>query len=216
MAYQSQLVVRTRDPQRAEIIDKVKELAGEEGKTYSEMAIELLERGLGAGDAQPAEPAEPAPEPVKAEAADEPEESESPEGPEASEDVDKKAADGGSPTTTPSRAAAEQSPADKEEKAAEPEEPEAPEEPLPDVDLPEDRSVEAIADACVEYLETDGRRAATHLLAKFFATAGPADGGHVKDALQSKLDDDEYDAIFEGLRNTEQYREYRQRVIFGS
>ncbi len=215
MAYQSQLVVRTRDPQRAEIIDKVKELAGEEGKTYSEMAIELLERGLNAGEAQPATPAESAPEPVKAEAPeapDEPEESESPEDPEASEEVDEKAADGGSPTTTSSRAAAEQPPKEKEKAA----EPEAPEEPLPDVDLPDDRSVEAIADACVEYLETDGRRAATHLLAKFFATAGPADGGHVKDALQSKLDDDEYDAILEGLRQTEQYREYRQRVIFGS
>ncbi|MFP4599890.1 MAG: hypothetical protein ACOC9J_01335 [Persicimonas sp.] len=203
MAYQSQLVVRTRDPQRAEIIDKVKELAGEEGKTYSEMAIELLERGLGAGDAQPAKPAELAPEPVRAEASDE---SDASEKLDDSGGVDEKAADGGSPTTTP----APKPPPEKEEKAAQPEEP------LPDVDLPEDRSVEAVAAACVEYLETDGRRAATHLLAKFFATAGPADGGHVKDALQSKLGDDEYDAILEGLRNTEQYREYRQRVIFGS
>lgn len=47
MAYQAQLVVRTRDPKGTRVIEKVKRLAELESKTFSEKALEILERGLG-------------------------------------------------------------------------------------------------------------------------------------------------------------------------
>lgn len=50
MTYKAQLVVRARSKDGAAIIDKVKELAGEQDKTYSQMAVELLGRGLNADD----------------------------------------------------------------------------------------------------------------------------------------------------------------------
>ncbi len=50
MTYKAQLVVRARGKEGAAIIEKVKEMAGEQGKTYSEMAVELLGRGLNADD----------------------------------------------------------------------------------------------------------------------------------------------------------------------
>lgn len=53
MTYKAQLVVRARDKEGATIIDTVKEMANERGITYSEMAVELLGRGLGA-DEEPA------------------------------------------------------------------------------------------------------------------------------------------------------------------
>jgi len=48
MGYQSQLVVRTRAPRGIEVIDQIKELADEEGTTYSKKALEILEAGLSA------------------------------------------------------------------------------------------------------------------------------------------------------------------------
>lgn len=46
MEYRSQLVVRTRDPREARIIQKVKELADGNGSSISEMALELLNRAI--------------------------------------------------------------------------------------------------------------------------------------------------------------------------
>ena len=59
MTYKAQLVVRASTKEGVEIIDKVKELAGEEGLTFSDMAVELLSRAI-RGDvaARPAAPAQ--------------------------------------------------------------------------------------------------------------------------------------------------------------
>jgi len=46
MEYRSQLVVRTRDPREARIIEKVKEIADGRGASISEVALELLERAI--------------------------------------------------------------------------------------------------------------------------------------------------------------------------
>jgi hypothetical protein len=73
MAYQAQLVVRTRDPKGVRVIEKVKRLAELESKTFSEKALEILERGL--GDLGPEE--EEAGEPSEEEEEEEDDESES-------------------------------------------------------------------------------------------------------------------------------------------
>lgn len=65
MAYKAQLVVRATTKEGVEIIEKVKERASQEGKTFSDMAVELLtfaiQGGMIAASAPP--PASPAAEP---------------------------------------------------------------------------------------------------------------------------------------------------------
>jgi hypothetical protein len=66
MEYKAQLVVRAKTPEGVATINKVKELAEAEGKTYSAYALEILQKGLGDGavETKPApEPAAPEPEP---------------------------------------------------------------------------------------------------------------------------------------------------------
>lgn len=55
MSYKAQLVVRASTKEGVEIIDKVKEMAGEEGLTFSDMAVELLRRSI-QGEVKAAEP----------------------------------------------------------------------------------------------------------------------------------------------------------------
>ena len=69
MAYKAQLVVRTRDKQGAHTIERVKELAEEQGKSFSEMAIELLDRGLNPPSSGGASTSTPEPEEAPAEPA---------------------------------------------------------------------------------------------------------------------------------------------------
>ncbi len=59
MSYKAQLVVRARGKEGVTLIETVKEMANERGITYSEMAVELLQRGLGAKEA-PAQAADEA------------------------------------------------------------------------------------------------------------------------------------------------------------
>jgi outer membrane biosynthesis protein TonB len=192
MGYNAQLVVRSRDLEGTSIIEKVKELAGDEGKTYSEMALELLERGLGhepKSDAQqepepdPVSEPEPEPEPVS-----EPEPEPEPE-----------------PVSEPE-------PEPEPEPVSEPEP-----EPVIDLDpaLTEGLdTVDDVAQACLEQLEEKGAQGASRLLAHFFASAGPVEGGKVKNRLKDQLTKAEYDVILSKLRETKEYRNYRQRVIF--
>lgn len=179
MAYQSQLVVRSSDARGTEVIDRVKELAGVQDKTYSEMALELLAVGLDGGaavaeaDLEP--PAEPAPE---------------------------------DPAEPPPEEAAAAKPAPTEDTTG------APAADAPDI--PDGSSVEDVAVLCAETYDASGIDVASQVLAQFFVTCGPAEGGKIKDELQGRLEDDDYEDLFEALRDTDEYRDYRKRVIFGS
>lgn len=75
MGYRAQLVVRTTDPKEAEVIERVKAMADAQSKSYSEMALELLVRGIGGSAEAPDNRAEP---PAKAEQAEEADETASP------------------------------------------------------------------------------------------------------------------------------------------
>lgn len=207
MGYNAQLVVRSRDPQGTDIIDKVKALADEQDKTYSEMALELLERGL-SGDAaapakqakaEPAKKAKPAapPEP-------EPEQAAEPEAEEAGE----------SEAEAPDAEAPDAEASQTDEQAAEQAEDEE-EQDLAAIDVPAvDGSVADVAQACLDQLEENGPQAAAKILANFFSDAGPIEGGKVKNILKDELTKAEYEVILDKLRDTKEYRNYRQRVIF--
>ncbi|QDG52562.1 hypothetical protein FIV42_18020 [Persicimonas caeni] len=198
MGYNAQLVVRSRDPHGTDIIDKVKALADEQDKTYSEMALELLQRGLeGGGKAAPAE-SQPADEPSEApEQTDEPEPKQDSE-PEPQQDTEPQPEPAAEPETEP-----EAEPQDEPEPEPEP------------IEVPEvDGSVADVAKACLEQLEGHGPKAAAQILANFFSDAGPIEGGKVKNILKDKLTKAEYEVILDKLRETKEYREYRQRVIF--
>lgn len=68
MSYKAQLVVRARGKDGVELIETVKEMANEQGVTYSEMAVTLLQQGLNA-DKAPAPAAEKVAAPAAKEAA---------------------------------------------------------------------------------------------------------------------------------------------------
>lgn len=53
MTYKAQLVVRTATKEGSELIEQIKERASEEGKTYSEMAVELLTLAMKGGVSAP-------------------------------------------------------------------------------------------------------------------------------------------------------------------
>lgn len=46
MEYKAQLVIRSREREGVELIEQIKELASESKRTYSDMALELLKRGV--------------------------------------------------------------------------------------------------------------------------------------------------------------------------
>ena len=54
MAYRSQLVIRTSAEEGARTLERVKALAEKEGRTISEIALELLARGLDSDLSAPA------------------------------------------------------------------------------------------------------------------------------------------------------------------
>jgi hypothetical protein len=185
MAYKSQLVVRSRDARGTEIIDRVKQLADAQDKTYSQMALELLTVGLEGGP--PAKDPEPKPKQSTQQAA---------EPAPADEPADDASKAAPPPKKAPAKAPAQDAP-----------------EP---VDIPDGSSVEDVADLCAESFEDAGIAVASRVLAQFFVTCGPAEGGQIKDELQGRLDDGDYEDLFEALRDTDEYRDYRKRVIFGS
>lgn len=61
MTYKAQLVVRTATKEGSELIDQIKERATQEGKTYSEMAVELLTLAIQGGAAPAAQPPQATP-----------------------------------------------------------------------------------------------------------------------------------------------------------
>jgi hypothetical protein len=176
MAYKAQLVVRTRDKQGAETIERVKELAEEQGKSFSEMAIELLDRGIGA----PEGGAATAPPP--------------------------------SAGTTKSEPVAETKP---EPEPVEPEPIVEKKKPEP-VDLGPAPPVNEAAGDVEEALDADGIEAAAEALAEYFAVAGAVEGGKIKKELQKRLTAANYEEIMEIVKQSDQYRSYKDRVLFGT
>lgn len=191
MSYKAQLVVRARSKEGAAIIEKVKEMASDRGATYSEMAVELLGRGLNADDALDS----------IIEADDEEEEEE-----------EEAETDSASPAPVIEEAPAPAPPAK--------EVPEHPRAPLPaeeagpavDPELPPEEIIEAY----LARREDRGERAAGRILVDFFAEAGPAEGGQLKKLLQKEFSDQDYETLMEPIKETEEYSTYTERAIFGA
>jgi hypothetical protein len=173
MAYKAQLVVRTRDKQGAHTIERVKELAEDQGKSFSEMAIDLLDRGLNASEGG---------------------------APTTSAPVE---------TTTPSEPAPKKAP---EPIDTEPLEERKPPEPM---DVGPAPPVKEGASDVEEALESDGIEGAAETLADYFGVAGAVEGGKIKKELQKRLTAAQYEEIMEIVKQSEQYRNYKDRVLFG-
>jgi hypothetical protein len=179
MAYRSQLVIRTSEPQGANVLERVKQLADSESKTISEKAIELLAMGLDVVSGTSAAPVQTEPavlEPVE-------------ESAERSESAVRR---------DPAPALASVSVKEKD---------------------PKIRPDEAPGDAaarCVELFGDEGASAAAQGLTGFFAVAEPVDGANIREELQERLSKGDYDALMDELKQTEEYREYRRRVVYAS
>ena len=177
MAYRSQLVVRTKEPKGARIIDRVKELAELESKTFSEKAIEILERGLGG-------------------LLDEEEESD-----EADEDASGAAEQRSESSVRRDPMPAPLAPPEIEEKSP---------------DVRPDESPSEAAERGAKLYGDEGAEAAAKALTKFFAAAEPVDGANIREELQDRLNKSEYEELMEALKQTEEYRAYRKRVVYAS
>ncbi|RAL21265.1 hypothetical protein DL240_14155 [Lujinxingia litoralis] len=195
MAYKAQLVVRASDRDGVEVVEGVKAMADRLGKTYSEMALELLSAALGSPvadtastDDAPAEaaaspaPPQPAPAAETAEAA--PAKKAEPAAPRATEAPAKKAAP--AKVRKPSSGTT--------------------------IDLKRPLS---IVEALIAERDNDGDEAASRVLVDFYAIAGPADSFKLKQALQEKLGDEAYEALMEPVKETPEYRDYKDRALFG-
>lgn len=207
MAYQSQLVVRTKDQETTQLVEKVKEMADEQGKTYSEMALELLTLGLDAydgGQEVSTSTSAPAKSNPKQRATGTTDTS------SASAEATK---DNGGTSAAAVADAVDWDLAADGKKDDEP--PELPGERLDPSELPDTGEPDVVAEACLEQLEEENRAAAIQILARFFEEAGPVEGGQVKDKLQEALGESGYETLLEALRQTQEYRDYRKRVIFG-
>lgn len=190
MTYKAQLVVRARSKDGAAIIEKVKEMAGEQDKTYSEMAVELLGRGLNAD--------EDVDQTFSAEDDDASADDEQPEEPVddvEDDEVEPVVADDDTDSDTDADANA----------------PLPPEEAGPAVDpsLPPEEIVEHY----VERRDERGDRAAARILVDFFAEAGPVEGGELKNLLQEEFSDDVFDELMEPIKRTDEYKSYTRRVL---
>lgn len=69
---------------------------------------------------------------------------------------------------------------------------------------------------CVQLFDGEGAPAAAQALTKFFAAAEPVDGANIREELQERMNKADYDALMEELKQTEEYREYRRRVVYAS
>lgn len=201
MTYKAQLVVRARSKDGADIIDKVKEMASDQDKTYSEMAVELLGRGLNADEDV---------EGSFGTDQDQSDETDDAEPVESTESDDETTADEPDPEPVVTDIDDE---LEEEEDEPDPRAPLPPEEAGPPVDpeLPPEK----IIDHYVDRLEERGERAAGRILVDFFTEAGPAEGGELKDLLQEEFTQERYDELMEPIKNTDEYKEYTERAIFG-
>lgn len=174
MAYRSQLVVRTKEPKGARIIERVKELAELESKTFSEKAIEILERGLG------------------------------------------NLVDGSDDDDEPEATATEDSDEEGEVRRDTPAPLAPPEIEAKSPDVRPDESPSDAAERGAKLYNDDGAVAAAQALTKFFAAAEPVDGANIREELQDRLNKSEYEELMDALKETEEYRAYRKRVVYAS
>ncbi len=196
MTYKAQLVVRARSKEGAAIIEKVKELASEQGSTYSEMAVELLGRGLNADDDVDGA--------FQVDASDGDGEKEEEEEEEEEENDDLSAV---------AISVEESVEVEKKKAPAHPKAPLPPEEAGPAVDpeLPP----EEIVKHYLQRRSDRGERAAARILVDFFAAAGPGAGGNLKKLLQKEFTEAEFDELMAPIKETEEYATYTERAIFG-
>ena len=204
MKYQAQPVIRTRTPDGVELIEQVKARAEDEGKTFSEMALDLIAAGLSGPPATAA--AEVAPESTAPTSSG----SAAP-GPTRSPETPARRA-----TTPPDPTASPES----EPKAAPAPSPAASESTAPAVEIEEVSTLDAdvepaeIAQKCMERLNVGDMEGVGQMLADFYAVAGAYEGGQVRKELKSRLLREEYEALVNELQQTEEYQAYRRRVIF--
>jgi hypothetical protein len=185
MAYRSQLVIRTSAEEGARTLERVKALAEKEGRTISEIALELLARGLDSDLSAPtpaaaAAPSQPAQEPEPSEAA------------EADADIDELRRKASTPALAPPTVT--------------PKDPSV----RPD-EAPHDAAVR-----CVELFGDEGAEAAATALRPFFAAAEPVDGANIREELQGRMSKADYETLMDALKQTEEYRAYRRRVVYAS
>ncbi len=95
-----------------------------------------------------------------------------------------------------------------------PKSPEARELPRPTKVLA-DEQTEAFAETAVRLVVTEGVNAATESLREFFQNANPAQAGRLREDLQEQLRGKEFEDLFEALRETDEYKGYRRRVVYG-
>lgn len=95
-----------------------------------------------------------------------------------------------------------------------PKSPEARELPRPTKVLADDQT-EAFAEQAVRLVVTEGVNAATDSLREFFQNANPAQAGRLREDLQEQLRGKEFEDLFEALRETDEYKGYRRRVVYG-
>ena len=185
MTYKAQLVVRSRTKDGSAIIEKVKELASEQGKTYSEMAVELIGRGLNADASTEAAP--------------------------VTEDVDSDPSSASEAEAAEAVAVVAEPVKVKKKASPHPKAPLPPEEAGPKVDpgLPP----EEILEHYLERREERGERAAARILVDFFAEAGPGKGGNLKKLLQKQFSAAEFDELMEPIKATSEYSTYMSRAI---
>lgn len=79
-----------------------------------------------------------------------------------------------------------------------------------------DEAPDQAALRCVELFGEDGAVAAAQALTTFFAAAEPVDGANIREELQERMTKTDYDALMEELKQTDEYREYRRRVVYAS
>lgn len=189
MEYKAQLVIRSREREGVELIEKIKKLAGEKGNTFSDTALELLFLGLDAFENKP--------------------NAEAPQKPKAAKKPKKTASESKSGATSDTKAKANSKAAKSSApKKAAPKEPAAE---VPDADLP---SAAEVGEECIAQIKAEAPTAATQVLASFFGRVGPIQGGRVKNILQAGLSEKDFNQLMLDLRKTREYRSYRQRVIF--
>lgn len=194
MAYRSQLVIRTSDPAGINVLEQVKQLADAESKTISEKAIELLAQGLTVGTAPTAAAATTATTAPAAAAAAET----GPAEVAAEDDADTPERAESSVRRDPAPALASVSVKAKDPKVR------------PD-EAPRDAAAR-----CVELFGDEGAEIAAQALTGFFAVAEPVDGANIREELQERMSKTEYEALMDELKLTDEYREYRRRVVYAS
>jgi hypothetical protein len=185
MAYKAQLVIRSNDPNDAEVLDKIRALSEARGQTLSEVALDVLRQGLMPGrvweapSSTPSAASEPAPEPA------------------ASEPL---------PAVTPVLPAPEPGFANPTP------EPAAPVVSLPPSGARAPKP-QGVVREFLHHRDNEDQDGARTVLIDFFALAGPAEVHALKQALKKVLKADDFLAVMTPIKETAVYQDYKKRVL---